>query len=204
MSDSDWFIVKCSVKAPLVSSSHLTQHFSSVLFFWQHAYCLLITCRTNVCIGRVQGHVSARRRALLFFSLTISSPCLPSLSASFLRVRIESWRKFFVHGCYCGPSLLVCRWIMDEASVMFKRTAIIVTRFQKAAVWVYFCLVFFFFFFVVDLILRWLSLLCFTKWRIKSGRCAQRSEPIYLTCNAFINPAATKCFFFFCPQKVFN
>lgn len=33
---------------------------------------------------------------------------------------------------------------MDEASVMFKRTAIIVTRFQKAAVWVYFCLVFFF------------------------------------------------------------
>lgn len=130
---------------------------------------LLITCSTNVCTGQVWGHVHvhARRRALLLFSLTISPPCLSSLSLSFLRVRIESWRKFLVHGCYCGRSLLVCRWIMDETSVMFKRTAIIGVRFQKAAVWVYFCLLFF----IVDLVLR-LSLLCFVKWRIKSRRNA--------------------------------
>lgn len=140
---------------------------------------LLITCRTNVCIGQVQGHVHARRTALLFFFLTISPPSLPSLSASFLGVRRESWRKFFIHGCYCGRSLLVCRWIMDEASVMFKRTEIIVIRFQKAAVWVYFCLVSFFFF-IVNLILRWLSLLCFAKWRIKSGINAHSGQSKFI------------------------
>lgn len=137
---------------------------------------LLITCRTNVCIGQVWGHVHARRRALLFVSLTISPPCLHSLSPSFLRVRIESWRKFFIHGCYCGRSLLVCRWIMDEASVMFKRTAIIGVRFQKAAVWVYFCLLFF----IVDLVLRWLSLLCFIKWRIKGKRNAHNGPSRFI------------------------
>lgn len=137
---------------------------------------LLITCRTNVCIGQVWGHVHARRRALLFVSLTISPPCLHSLSPSFLRVRIKSWRKFFIHGCYCGRSLLVCRWIMDEASVMFKRTAIIGVRFQKAAVWVYFCLLFF----IVDLVLRWLSLLCFIKWRIKGKRNAHNGPSRFI------------------------
>lgn len=143
MSDSAWWKMNCSVKAYLFFPSYSLFSFSLV----SPAACLrlLITCRTNVCIGQVLGHVHARRTALLFFFLTISPPSLPSLSASFLRVWRESWRKFFIHGCYCGRSLLVCRWIMDEASVMFKRTAIIVIHFQKAAVWVYFFSFFFFF-----------------------------------------------------------
>ncbi len=159
--------MKYNVKSPFVTS-HRAQCFSFSQFLWQHAYVCWLHAEQMFALGQVWGHVHARRRALLFFSLTISPPCLPSLSPSFLRVRIESWRKFFIHGCYCGRSLLVCRWIMDEASVMFKRTAIIGVRFQKAAVWVYFCLLFF----IVDLVLRWLSLLCFIKWRIKGKRNA--------------------------------
>ncbi len=104
---------------------------------------------------------------VIFLSYNLSS--LSSLTISIFPQGLDRILEEILR-CYCGRSLLVCRWIMDEATVMFKCTAIIGICFQKAAVpvWVYFCLLFF----IVDLVLRWLCLLCFIKWRIKGKRNA--------------------------------
>lgn len=128
-------------------------------------------CMQNKCLHWPSPRSCPRQTQSIVIFLSYNLSSLSSLS-----VRIESWRKFFVHGCYCGCSLLVWRWIMDEATVMFKCTAIIGVRFQKAAVWVYFCLLFF----IVDLVLRWLSLLCFIKWRIKGKRNAHNSPSRFI------------------------